>query len=292
MADLTTLLSKFLNDLYAGVIGLTATLTSIRLGTAPADSGAIRLSNNTDIMVRNQANNGNVPLATVTGANAAQIGGTNATAVRLKSDDGVLALLNSGASGAKDGFAFIHDDECHFAGYVYNDSALVNPEFLAYRSRGTAASPSAVQADDRLSLLSGWGRTPTAGYKEVGQINVLAGANFTDVSTTWKGYVQFRMRNSATDTFIERARITELGNLLIGTTAAGTSAASVIGIANGTEPSTSPADMVQLYSVDLSAGNATLGIRTETAVATESVTSDRTLSVRINGTTYKICLKS
>lgn len=77
----------------------------------------------------------------------------------------------------------------------------------------------------------------------------------------------------------------------IGTTTFGTSAVNVLGIQNGTEPSTSPADMVQLYSVDLSAGNATLGIRTERAVVTESVVSDRTLSVRINGTTYKLCLK-
>lgn len=81
-------------------------------------------------------------------------------------------------------------------------------------------------------------------------------------------------------------------NVGIGVTAWGTSAATVLGIANGTEPSTSPADMVQLYSVDLSAGNATLGLRTETAVVTEVVVSDRTLSVRINGTTYKIMLKS
>jgi hypothetical protein len=86
--------------------------------------------------------------------------------------------------------------------------------------------------------------------------------------------------------------ISTSGNVGVGVTAFGTSAAKVIGIGNGTEPTTSPADMVQLYSVDLSAGNATLGIRTETAVVTESVTSDRTLSVRINGTTYKICLKS
>ena len=77
-----------------------------------------------------------------------------------------------------------------------------------------------------------------------------------------------------------------------GATAFGASAASVFGIKNGTEPSTSPADMIQLYSVDLSAGNATLGLRTETAVVTESVTSDRTLSIRINGTTYKLCLKA
>lgn len=86
--------------------------------------------------------------------------------------------------------------------------------------------------------------------------------------------------------------LTAAGNIGIGVAAHGTSAVRVLGIANGTEPSTSPADMIQLYSVDLSAGNATLGIRTETAVVTETVVSDRTLSVRINGVTYKLCLKS
>lgn len=49
-------------------------------------------------------------------------------------------------------------------------------------------------------------------------------------------------------------------------------------------------DGVRIGSVDLSAGNATLSLRTERAVATESVASDRTLSVQINGTTYKILL--
>ncbi len=62
-------------------------------------------------------------------------------------------------------------------------------------------------------------------------------------------------------------------------------------IKNGTEPTGSPPDLVQIFSVDLSAGNATLGLRTETAVVTETVVSDSTLSVRINGVTYKICLK-
>lgn len=81
------------------------------------------------------------------------------------------------------------------------------------------------------------------------------------------------------------------GNLGIRANAWGTSAVGALAIGNGTEPTTSPADQIQIYSVDLSAGNATLGLRTETAVVTESVTSDRTLSVRINGTTYKICLK-
>jgi hypothetical protein len=82
------------------------------------------------------------------------------------------------------------------------------------------------------------------------------------------------------------------GNIGVGTSTFGTSATRTLALFNGTVPSTSPADTVQLFSVDLSAGNATLGIRTETAVVTESVTSDRTLSVNINGTVYKICLKA
>lgn len=51
-------------------------------------------------------------------------------------------------------------------------------------------------------------------------------------------------------------------------------------------------DGIRIGSVDLSAGNASLSLRTETAVVTETVVSDRTLSVQINGTTYKICLKA
>jgi hypothetical protein len=87
------------------------------------------------------------------------------------------------------------------------------------------------------------------------------------------------------------ARLTSTGNFGLDTTTFGTNAVGVLGIGNGTEPASSPADMVQIYSVDLSAGNATLGLRTETAVVSESVVSDRTLSIRINGTTYKLCLK-
>jgi len=45
----------------------------------------------------------------------------------------------------------------------------------------------------------------------------------------------------------ERARIDSSGNLLVGATAAGTSAAKVIGMGNATAPTTSPAGMGQLY---------------------------------------------
>lgn len=50
-------------------------------------------------------------------------------------------------------------------------------------------------------------------------------------------------------------------------------------------------DGIRIGSVDISAGNASLSLRTETAVVSETVVSDRTLAIQINGTTYKICLK-
>lgn len=70
----------------------------------------------------------------------------------------------------------------------------------------------------------------------------------------------------------------------------GTSGVGVLALGNGTVPSTSPADTVQLFSVDLSAGNATLGIRTETAVAAEVAVSTHTLSIKINGATYRMLM--
>lgn len=72
-------------------------------------------------------------------------------------------------------------------------------------------------------------------------------------------------------TLTRQQRINSIG--IGGVTTWGTSAANVLAIGNGTVPSTSPADMIQIFSVDLSAGNATLGLRTETAVVTESVVS-------------------
>lgn len=104
-------------------------------------------------------------------------------------------------------------------------------------------------------------------------------------------------QSSSTSPFIiatnnaERLRIDKDGNVGIKTTSFGTSAAGVLGIGNGTAPSTSPADMVQIFSVDISAGNASLGLNTETAVAADAaLASTHTLKATINGTIYKILL--
>lgn len=83
-----------------------------------------------------------------------------------------------------------------------------------------------------------------------------------------------------------------VGNVGIGTSTFGTSATLTLGIQNGVVPTTSPANMIQIFSVDTDDATASLGLRTEQAVVTETVVSDRTLKATINGTLYKICLKA
>ncbi len=67
-----------------------------------------------------------------------------------------------------------------------------------------------------------------------------AGTDMT-LSNTAAGAVIFQTNNT------EKMRLDASGNLLVGATSAGTSAAKVIGMANATAPTTSPAGMGQLY---------------------------------------------
>lgn len=73
----------------------------------------------------------------------------------------------------------------------------------------------------------------------------------------------------------------------------GTGAVGVLGIGNGTEPSTNPTDMIQVYSKDSSDGttNSTLAIKTEQAVeAIGTFTASHKLKIWINGVEYWIQL--
>jgi hypothetical protein len=86
----------------------------------------------------------------------------------------------------------------------------------------------------------------------------------------------------------ERLRITSGGNLGLGTSTFGTSAATVLAIATGTAPTTGPADTIQIYSTDLSAGNTMLSLYTEGTVVNANTTAAAThrIAIRVNGTVY------
>jgi len=84
---------------------------------------------------------------------------------------------------------------------------------------------------------------------------------------------------------------TDSDNVGIGTKNFGTSGEHVLAIHNGTEPTSSPADQIEIYSVDITAGNASLGLRTEKAVVSDvGLSSTHSLTIRVNGSTYKIPL--
>lgn len=79
-------------------------------------------------------------------------------------------------------------------------------------------------------------------------------------------------------------------NLGLGTTTFGTNAAKVLALGTGTEPSSGPADTVQLYSVDLSAGNTIPAVRCEgtgvTGAGITNTTVTHKIALKVNGTVY------
>jgi len=80
------------------------------------------------------------------------------------------------------------------------------------------------------------------------------------------------------------------GNFGVGHATFGTSAAGVLSVKNGTEPTTGPADTVQIYSVDRSAGNTIPAIYCEGSGVTNAgitnVTVTHKIAIKVNGTVY------
>jgi hypothetical protein len=78
------------------------------------------------------------------------------------------------------------------------------------------------------------------------------------------------------------------GNTGVGATTFGTSADKVLALGTGTAPTTGPADTIQIYSTDLSAGNTMLSIFTEGTPVNANATAAAThrIAIRVNGTVY------
>lgn len=91
----------------------------------------------------------------------------------------------------------------------------------------------------------------------------------------------------------ERIHIDSAGNVGVGATTFGTNAVKSLGIAIGTEPASSIAGQIEIYSRDTSVGaaNATIGLRTEQAVEDiGTFTAGKKLRIYINGVEYWIQL--
>jgi len=88
----------------------------------------------------------------------------------------------------------------------------------------------------------------------------------------------------------ERLRIDSSGNVGLGVTTFGTSAARVLSIATGTEPTTGPTGTVQWFTSTRSANNTIPAIFTEgsgvTNAAITNVTVTNKIALKVNGTIY------
>jgi len=88
----------------------------------------------------------------------------------------------------------------------------------------------------------------------------------------------------------ERLRLDGSGNVGINVTSFGTSAAGVLALKNGTKPTTGPADTVQIFSVDRSAGNTIPAVRCEGTGVTDAGITNTTvtnkIAIEVNGTVY------
>lgn len=135
----------------------------------------------------------------------------------------------------------------------------------------------------------------TPEIKITGGSSSYPGLRLSDTQTGGADWVVLSGYPSAGDFDIREAGVADRlvikktsGNVGIGTSAFGTSAATVLAIASGTAPSTGPADTVQFYSSDISAGHTEPSFFCEgtQVLATgqaDSVSGTR-VKMRINGT--------
>jgi hypothetical protein len=112
----------------------------------------------------------------------------------------------------------------------------------------------------------------------------------TALNASGTGVLVFGTAAAGSLTSVEGMRLDASQSLGLGTTTFGTSAAKVLSIGSGTEPSSGPADTVQFFSVDRSAGNTIPGIRCEgtgvTDAAITNVTVTNKIAIKVNGTVY------
>lgn len=153
----------------------------------------------------------------------------------------------------------------------------------------------------RLSIqsFSAGASNPSYNSNDLGGLNqyfINSGDRFLDIYTggapngaAGGSSIRFLTTAVTASTFpVECMRIDSAGNVGIGTVSFGTSATKVLALGTGAAPTTGPADTIQIYSTDLSAGNTMLSLYTEGTSVNSSTTNTTThkIAIRVNGTVY------
>ncbi|MAH46486.1 hypothetical protein CMI37_11680 [Candidatus Pacearchaeota archaeon] len=134
------------------------------------------------------------------------------------------------------------------------------PQFRGAITRGTIASKSAVQDNDSALLMNAEGYVGASNeYQKIAQLQFNVDGSVTDAANGAPGEMILKVADGSS--FISVFRVTpdrylkvdDGGSLLMGPTDPGTSATNTIAILNGTIPSASIANGVQMYSEDVAA---------------------------------------
>jgi hypothetical protein len=133
---------------------------------------------------------------------------------------------------------------------IYASHLSEFPQLSIYRSRGTYASKTSVGDEDYV------GRIQFFAYSDNPALPYLVGVIESQVKSI-SGVTPYGALNiSAKSGAAVGIYLSDLENIGLFTSTFGTGAVKVLALATGTAPSTAPADAFQMYSKDVSAGNA------------------------------------
>lgn len=127
-----------------------------------------------------------------------------------------LDILGDGSSGTP--VTIKNNTSNVLAAYAANANSGTLASFQAYRSRGTVTSPGAVLADDRIGGFYGSAYI-NSGYQAAAAMEMYVGAS--PGAGSYPAYIFFGTTPTGGTTRLERLRITESGNIGIGTTSPG-----------------------------------------------------------------------
>lgn len=171
-------------------------------------------------------------------ASSAFAGATNANGGNLTIQSGAGAF-----TGGIHGVVAINAPGTGGAGGAYVTVSTAGTERMRVISNGEVLVGTAVSLGGKLNIASAAGVTSIVATN--GSVSSFFGSgdgsSYTALGTN-SNVPLVVFTNS-----LERMRLDTSGNLLVGVTAAGTTAAKVVGLANATAPTTSPAGMGQLY---------------------------------------------
>ncbi|MBM3283375.1 hypothetical protein FJY90_03925 [Candidatus Gottesmanbacteria bacterium] len=223
---------------YSGVIGHSGN-QSLHFGT-----------NNTVQMTI--SGSGNVGIGTTGPGAKLDVGGvSSALASTLSQSNGLGVSINNASYTVSLGL------ENKVASSSFGGTGIV-----AYSNDGAAMANG-----DRLGYMLFGGSSSASSLRNTAGFVAYASQDWVDASAYGTDFAIEVTANNATSRS-KALYIQNSGNVGIGTTNFGTNAVKVLALGTGTAPTTSPADIIQLYSADYAAGDARLYIRNEAGVLT------------------------